>query len=567
MLDGPNSSPVRFPSVMSGSPAPSQEGGRIIPVLLLFALGAAVTGATVFAGGPIAQSHGDLRTQILYCLTAIGLPGFAYWAVTKRLCSPGSPVYLLAFLLPAYAFWQTLPLPLAVIRLLSPSRAALTEALRPVIPVPAWVPISVVPSATLFHFLTFAACAVLFLVVFDLSGRFASPWVLIVPLIVAAVGQAVLGLVQISVNPDAVATGTYPIRNHYAGLLAMILPFPLLYPFVVVSAREREKRSPVLGTLLACAGFFIALLLAVALIASLSRAAFLSVIVSLAFVAAIGLCRGRSRRGISIVIPSVVLIATAAVVLLPNTRLVQRLGQVEQDEQDRSLVWHETGGLIKAYPVFGTGLGAYGSAFLKFKRSVPALDQDYAHNDYLQYFAEMGLLGFSLGFAPLVLPLTRLLPCIGKHERFPDRRVHTDSHDEWNSGAAVPRVRRGFERFDREVHGRIADCHADDVRAPAEGGAQSRTTVSPERGLFSVDYRNLWRRASGGARSSGVYDNRHGADDRYQRVFVCQSAKGFLPAAEFSPAFCCAATPFAGATASENLYLRQMKRLPRYAWR
>ena len=59
--------------------------------------------------------------------------------------------------------------------------------------------------------------------------------------------------------------------------------------------------------------------------------------------------------------------------------------------------------MIEDYPVFGCGLGGYESAFEKFKTSAFDLAQDYAHNDYLQYLAELGAAGFAIAGAFLIL--------------------------------------------------------------------------------------------------------------------------------------------------------------------
>jgi O-antigen ligase len=42
-------------------------------------------------------------------------------------------------------------------------------------------------------------------------------------------------------------------------------------------------------------------------------------------------------------------------------------------------------------------MGAYESAFYRYKKVAPMGTVDYAHNDYLQYLAELGVFGFGLG--------------------------------------------------------------------------------------------------------------------------------------------------------------------------
>jgi putative inorganic carbon (hco3(-)) transporter len=55
--------------------------------------------------------------------------------------------------------------------------------------------------------------------------------------------------------------------------------------------------------------------------------------------------------------------------------------------------------LIRAYPVFGCGLGGYETAFSRFKISGVLVTDDFVHNDYLQLLAELGLVGFVIGAA------------------------------------------------------------------------------------------------------------------------------------------------------------------------
>ena len=54
-------------------------------------------------------------------------------------------------------------------------------------------------------------------------------------------------------------------------------------------------------------------------------------------------------------------------------------------------------------------MGAYESCFLRYKTVAPMYTVDYAHNDYLQVMAELGLLGFIAGLALLLRIFWRVL--------------------------------------------------------------------------------------------------------------------------------------------------------------
>jgi len=365
--------------------------------------------AVVFAAGPIAQSHGDLRTQGLIVVLIVGLAGILFSLFIKPAHRSNASLEIIILLVPAYALLQVTPLPLGVIRILSPARARLVPALSPVMATPTWVTLSVTPSATLYHFLLLAASAVVFLVILNVSNRVSCrPWVVILPLILIAVGEAILGLAQIAGNPDGIAVGTFLIRNHYAGFLEMILPFVALYPFAVLASREEGTRNEIAPALLVCGGVGVSVLLTAGILSSLSRMGFIASLVSMMFVSIAAVSPGRSRRRISLILAGVVVAGLLAFFLIPSARLVMRFGEMDKSNEDRSPVWRETIGLFKAYPIFGCGLGGYESAFLKFKNSNPALNQDYAHNDYLQYLAELGIVGFLLAIAPVAFILVRL---------------------------------------------------------------------------------------------------------------------------------------------------------------
>jgi O-antigen ligase len=123
---------------------------------------------------------------------------------------------------------------------------------------------------------------------------------------------------------------------------------------------------------LACLAFGVAALLIAAITLSLSCMGFISSVASLAFVAIVALARRFSGRRAFLLAACIALLAILLAVVLPTAPLIQRFGEIEKNGEDRSPAWRDTLNLIADYPLFGCGLGAYESAFLKYKRSAPA---------------------------------------------------------------------------------------------------------------------------------------------------------------------------------------------------
>ena len=362
----------------------------------------------------MAQSPGELRTYALICCLLIGSLGVCYCTIVRPLRLM-SRLESLLFLVPVYGFCQVLPLPLKVVRILSPARAKLADALQPVVTPSRWVPISATPSATLYHCLLFSACASVVFVVYDLSKRFSHrPWIVTLPLIAVGIAQAIIGLVQASVryrqhsdghvyyqkplcgssgNDSAVCGGTCLRGFRKLGTTGKSSKRVEELPRSCSSAAEllslrccsRQSSRPYPGR---------------ALLPRWHRW-FSSRLQDLP-----GDCPHTKRHGQSLrqwVLRYCWLFCCHRRNSLPASVTFRRNGN------DRSPAWRDTLKLIEAYPAIGCGLGAYESSFLAFKHSAPALTQDYAHNDYLQYLAELGIVGFTIVLVPLGAIIFKLL--------------------------------------------------------------------------------------------------------------------------------------------------------------
>jgi O-antigen ligase len=69
----------------------------------------------------------------------------------------------------------------------------------------------------------------------------------------------------------------------------------------------------------------------------------------------------------------------------------------------RTHFWAVTIDVIKAYPIFGSGLGSLGVVYTRYDSNNGLLRLEQAHNDYLQTLSDGGIIGGVLGLAFIVI--------------------------------------------------------------------------------------------------------------------------------------------------------------------
>ncbi len=327
-------------------------------------------------------------------LFAAGLVGFVWWLVNRRRFVPVPRVVLwCACLLPAWAALQLIPLPRFVLAVISPAREELLRGLDAV-GVHQWAaPLNVLPSAGMNHLLLCCCYSLVFLLVYQVSAETRDGrWFAVLPLVIVAVLESVLGIAQ--AIGGQTASGTYSNRDHYAGLLEMVLPFALAFPVALWRGLDTRREFPVRPAIAMCVGFAAAALILVGGLSSLSRAGFIAPLFA---ILVMGIVAWRGKGGRSAV-AALVLAAVLAggFLFLPSDALIARFAETgnELTAEGRVTLWKESLAVLRDFPVFGCGLGGYESAFLRHKVTVPMVSDDRVHNDYLQFLIELGVAGF-----------------------------------------------------------------------------------------------------------------------------------------------------------------------------
>ncbi len=300
---------------------------------------------------------------------------------------------------------QLVPLPSSVLRVLSPGSYAANYI--PPVAVEGWAPLTASATGTGQAWLFFAGVHGLAIALF--VSRSAAGSRRLTPLFagMAAVGAllAIEGLVQAASAHPYYLYGVFPIpgigthergvfgpyynRDHYSNLIAIA---------AAVAAGLLAKRIPRTGSRAALSmvnspDFFGTLALAASLLLMFAASAASGSRGGLAAMGAgvlVGLsspflARPRLAFGFAMLL-MVVLFGTG----VPSA--IERMRDVDF-EVSRLMVWRDTSRLIEFFPLFGCGIGAFAPAYWPYQRVVRFEYWPHAHNEYLQWVLEAGLVG------------------------------------------------------------------------------------------------------------------------------------------------------------------------------
>ena len=176
--------------------------------------------------------------------------------------------------------------------------------------------------------------------------------------------------------------GSYVNHNHYAGLMEMLVPIPL-----VLSMGHILK-----GGKRALVGFC-AVLMASTIVLSGSRAGMIGFGLEIVLLPVLTFQRGRSLR-VVLGSVSVCMLILALLTFLGKGQMLGRLGDLRPE--NRLDITKDSLRMFSKRPFIGWGLGTFPTVYPRYRSFYTNLFVNEAHNDYVQLLTETGLLGFGL---------------------------------------------------------------------------------------------------------------------------------------------------------------------------
>src|SRR5579863_579971 len=183
--------------------------------------------------------------------------------------------------------------------------------------------------------------------------------------------------------------GPYVNHNHYAGLMELLAPVPL----IISLSRLADEKTRI------AAGIAAAIMVGTIFLSG-SRGGMLAIFVELA-VLGIVLSRQRKSLRIAFAIAAFAVVLVSLLVWLGGKELSTRVSSISTEARGeisggmRLSIDRDSIQMFRQRPILGWGIGTFPVVYPQFRSFYTNFFVNEAHNDYLQLLSEMGLLGFA----------------------------------------------------------------------------------------------------------------------------------------------------------------------------
>lgn len=293
--------------------------------------------------------------------------------------------------------FQLIPLPLNLMRIISTKTAYLYENFISHTALRMFFPLSIYPNATISELLKVLTYTGIFFLIINKIETKKQINFIINTIIFFGAFISIFGIVQKYTHSGRVywfdpagsataAFGPFVNRNNFVGYINMIIPLALGY---FLSEMPLAKRV-IYGS---CVG-----IMSLALFLALSRAGILVYIVVLLSMLILSRFKESLKTKTKTLSIWILLVLCSFISFVDIKVVGERLATLFQKETlaifGHGYSWLDILRIWQDFPIFGTGLGTFGSISSMYKTAPLQNLFTYAHNDYLQLLSEMGLLGF-----------------------------------------------------------------------------------------------------------------------------------------------------------------------------
>jgi O-antigen ligase len=331
-----------------------------------------------------------------------------------------------------YIALQLLPLPMGIISILSPQAYAIHSMVNA-----EWATLSVAPYLTALSLFKTICYFQLFALVLLLTRHKKQLNTIIYALVISGLIQALYGILMVTNNLEGVffsefflensrnhtrvVSGGFTSRNHMANYMAMCVAIGL--GLLISQMRESTAKNirahflSLIEWLLSPKAFvrFSILLMSAALIMTRSRmgnAAFFTSLLITSFIALICFLKGKHspRKAVILISSLIVLDILIMGSVVGLDKVVDRIEKTSAETEMRDESNTDALAYWQDYPLLGSGLGTFEVPFQQYKTpDIKSYHRKYAHNDYLQFATETGVVGILLLMSIVIFTLFKAI--------------------------------------------------------------------------------------------------------------------------------------------------------------
>jgi len=352
----------------------------------------------------------------LFSLLAFLRPQAPYKFLYQR------PMKVLAVVFFALIIFQLLPLPLFLLKWISPGVPRALQNLSGTLP--AFHPLSLIPAETLLALARFLVYALFFIALLRVDWDRKDIFVLFGTAVASGVFQAIFGLMKLGGGnrnfflffmPDEhmpqFLRGTIYNPDHFAFYLELLFPLALGLLFARLHVFDpgqslKDKILHVADDRPLILLFLAPIVLAGAVYLTGCRAGIAVLVLSVLFFAQMSFylrVNFNARRHLRLVF----ILATLLAVFVGLQSTLDKFLAGSYAEAGRWDYWANSLRMFSDFPLFGTGLGTFKYSYFLYGREAGWVN--HAHNEYVESLADMGILAFAVFFALLALIAYSLL--------------------------------------------------------------------------------------------------------------------------------------------------------------
>lgn len=363
-----------------------------------------------------------------------------------------TPLNLTFLILLLFLLFQIIPLPPSILKLLSPEAWVVGQKSLPASTVAgegsknAWFTLAPYTEPVRMSLIRLTVYGLFFLGFSQLLNSRKRIGMAVLGILLLGCFESMYGMIQTFSGNEHIwwvrkiayrgdVTGTYVNRNHFAGLMEIIIMLAIVYVAATSEAKKkasnfsRESKSfrvRLSGWLFGEERFnkrlvvlFSAVVMGLGLLFSASRGGMLGAAGGLLCVGLLFMTRkGHRRKGLIVLFFFVVLSAYA--LRMGVERPLERFRTFDISFEVRARYAQKALQLFEDYPMTGVGVGNFRYAYPKYQAPEDTKTLiDHAHNDFVEFLAEAGIIGFLLfaaGFLYYLYRIARLWK--GRHDPY-----------------------------------------------------------------------------------------------------------------------------------------------------